>query len=303
MNETEKIPNDDSLYDKSQPHSEAKNLNDSPDEIKLQITICQATNLPKLGWLKKPDPYVTVHLISQPNNLKTTHFKSRILNPIWNEKFDLITSDMNDILLINMYHYMNDKKIIDEVQYQINSLTVDGAADKKEIEMTFNNKSAGKINFEVQAFKIPNSYVKPFCTFSAPGAKYIKQKFYRCITCGFNEKNAFGICENCVKHCHKGHNVCLVCEDDDGYTQCFCDCPKKCNCNCMPEKCDLPCTSIETNGKEINQPMYYCGDCDSSCEILICQNCAMKFHHEHHLIYLGIVESEVCQNNNFNGSE
>ena len=274
MNKEEKNTNED--Y-KLQLHSESKNeienLYESTCEIRLHVTIFQATELRKLRWLKKPDPYVTIHLISQPNNTKITHFKSSTINPIWNEEFDLIVNDLNDTLLINMYHYMNDKKIMDEVQYQIRSLAVDGPADKKEVEITFENKNAGKIYFEVQAFRIPKSDVKPFCTFSASGNKYINQKFYRCITCGFTAKNGFGICENCVKCCHKGHNVSLAVEDGSLF-KCFCDCPKECKCNCMPEKSDLPCTSLETPKKSINQPMYHCSACDSSCEIQNTYDCS-----------------------------
>ncbi|KAK8892334.1 perineurial glial growth [Tritrichomonas musculus] len=153
--------------------------------------------------------------------------------------------------------------------------------------------------FEVQAFRNPKSDIKLFCTFAATSEKFIDQKYYRCNTCGLSAKKSMGICEHCMKCCHKGHDVCLA-FDADASVQSFCDCPGKCKCQCMPETNDLPCTACETNGKPINQPMFYCNDCDKSCELLICQNCAIKFHHGHQLVYLGIVESEICQNEEFN---
>lgn len=272
---------------------------ENSSEIRIHIKICEAKELLKIKLFKKPDPYVTIHMKSQPEETKTTHFKSNTLNPVWDEEFDLITSNLNDTLLINMHHYMNDQKIMNEIEYQINELTVGGPALKKEISITFNNKNAGKFYFEVQAFRIPKSDIKPFCTFAATGEKFIDQKYYRCNTCGLTAKKSLGICEHCMKCCHKGHDVCLA-FDADASVQSFCDCPGKCKCQCMPETNDLPCTAIETNGKPINQPMFYCNDCDESCELLICQNCAIKFHHGHQLVYLGIVESEICQNEEFN---
>lgn len=301
-NKNDGLQNLDNVNDKTQTKQENENRDDISNEIRLHISILQATGLPKLRWFKKPDPYVTIHMMSRPQNLKTTRFKSSTQNPVWNEEFDLITSEVNDTIIINMYHYMDDRKIMDEVQYEISSLTVDGSVDKKEVDITFDNKNVGKFFFDVQAFKIPQSDVKPFCTFSATGEKFANQKFYSCITCGLDTKKGFGICEICAKCCHKGHNICLSNEDGSS-TQCFCDCPKKCKCFCMPEKCDLSCTAIENNGKPINQPMYHCSQCDFQCEILICQNCAMKFHHGHQLIFLGIVESGICQNDEFNSFE
>ena len=46
----------------------------------------------------------------------------------------------------------------------------------------------------------------------------IQQKLYNCVTC--NMKDGYCICENCIKNCHKGHNVVFSEEDIEGYCDC-----------------------------------------------------------------------------------
>lgn len=115
------------------------------------------------------------------------------------------------------------------------------------------------------------------------------QKFYRCLTCNLTPMNSLGVCEACARNCHKGHDIRF-----SGIYTAFCDCCKKCNCKLMKDAESLQCTSLKTHGKSINQPMFYCLDCDPRSMFLICQRCAVKFHHE--LKYLGVVESKVCNN-------
>jgi len=67
------------------------------------------------------------------------------------------------------------------------------------------------------------------CTFMTTGKEYpIKQPFYGCISCGFTRDKHMGVCENCLKKCHKGHNIVekyeVIC--------CFCDCGLKEQCCC-----------------------------------------------------------------------
>lgn len=244
--------------------------------------------------LKKPDPYVTVQLKNSSEIKATTSFDLSTLNPTWDSDFIFFVTSLNDALLINMYNYDNDKELMDEVEFPLNSLTINGPVQKKEIEITRNKKIAGKLYFKIQISKIDKiSDIKPFCTFSATGEKFINQKYYYCNTCSLTAKECLGICEVCAKTCHKDHDVHIA--DYENIVS-FCDCPGKCRCHCMPETNDLQCTSIETNGKRISQPMYCCNDCDDSGKLHICQNCAMKFHCGHKLTYLGIVDAKVCQN-------
>jgi len=58
----------------------------------------------------------------------------------------------------------------------------------------------------------------PWCTFLLSGSgKYLKQKNYRCITCGMTGNVT--LCESCAKTCHEGHQL-----EETGYATCYCDC-------------------------------------------------------------------------------
>ena len=51
------------------------------------------------------DPYVTIRLKSQDlNDCFKTQVKNNNNNPVWNQEFDIIAEDPNDVLLINMYN-------------------------------------------------------------------------------------------------------------------------------------------------------------------------------------------------------
>lgn len=281
--------------------------NEEQTKIRLHVKINEAKDLIPIST--KFNPLITIHLKNQPDQSEeSTDYKSSTTNPVWNEEFDLFTTDKNDILIINLFNFKNNEddesddddddddcyeKIMDEIQYPINSLIVGGPLVKEELEITLNKKKVGILCFEVQCFK---TEIEPFCTFSATGDKYIKQKLYDCLTCNLTLENGMGICEACAKKCHKDHDIRFVSVKPLFY----CDCPAKCKCCCMPKTSDLICTSIENHNSPINQPMFYCKDCDSSCKFFICQNCAAKFHHGHDLIYLGIVEAKVCQNDQIN---
>ena len=259
--------------------------------------------------LTKSNPLVTLHLKSkQDQSEESTDYKTNTSNPIWNEEFDLFTNDKNDVLNINMHHIKDsddddeddnendEERMIDEISFPLNALTIDDFSSNllhNEVDITLNKKNVGKLVFEIQAFK---TNIEPFCTFSATGKKFIKQKVFACLTCNVTPENYLGICEACAKKCHVGHDIRFDSVQSDFY----CDCPGKCECKYMPKTDDLNCTLIENNGNPINQPMFYCKDCDSSCKFFICQNCAIKFHHEHKLIYLGIVKSKMCQNEKIN---
>ncbi|KAK8897401.1 hypothetical protein M9Y10_015347 [Tritrichomonas musculus] len=274
------------------------------NEIRLHVKICEAKELINTKY----NPIITIRLKNQPDQPEaSTDYKTNTTNPVWNEEFDLFTTDHNDILLFNMLNFEeNDddddadeiddsyEKIMDEIQFPIDTLIVGGPVIKKEVDITFNQKNAGKLFFEVQTFK---TSIEPFCTFSATGEKYIKQKLFSCLTCNITFDNGMGICEVCARNCHKGHDIRF----DSVQPEFYCDCPAKCQCHCMPKtEGELECTAVETNRNPVNQPMFYCKDCDPSCKFFICQNCAKNFHHGHYLIYMGIVEAKICQNEDIN---
>ncbi|KAK8871627.1 hypothetical protein M9Y10_007362 [Tritrichomonas musculus] len=262
------------------------------NEIKLHIKICKA------NIINAVRPLIQLRLKSQhENDWHKSLFNSITKNPVWNKEFDLFTNNSNDILIIAMLHKPKDDdstlKIIDEIQYSISDLIVGGPVVNKEFKITHNKKSVGSLYIEAQIFKTVESDIKALCTLSASGNHFITQKFYRCLTCNLTPIGNQGICENCVRNCHKGHDVRFVTNSRFGS---YCDCPEKCGCHFVHKANDLRCTYVENGGKEINQPIYYCTQCDKSCTSFICQNCAIKYHHGHDLVYLGIVESCTCKN-------
>ena len=72
-----------------------------------------------------------------------------------------------------------------------------------------------------------NSHKAAVCTFHSSQREFVKQPFYTCYTC-FNGPH-MGCCFQCVKNCHKGHNVAFI-----GETGAFCDCG-------LPG-CEISCT-------------------------------------------------------------
>ena len=74
-----------------------------PNEIRIHIKNLKATDLQKIINTQKINPFITVLLKSQHEyDQKETHNISNTMNPIWNDEFDLYTTDSNDILFINM---------------------------------------------------------------------------------------------------------------------------------------------------------------------------------------------------------
>ncbi|KAK8843592.1 hypothetical protein M9Y10_024649 [Tritrichomonas musculus] len=122
---------------------------------RLHIKICEARNVLKMDVGGKSDPYVTLRLKSQDKkDYQKTQIISNNSNPVWNQEFDITATDPNDMLLINMYDedIKMDDKMMDELQYPVNSWPVGGPVDRKEIDIKLKKKNAGKLVFEVQAF-------------------------------------------------------------------------------------------------------------------------------------------------------
>ena len=120
----------------------------------LHIKIIEAKKVLKMEFGGKADPYVTLRHKSQDKS------EAQIINypidPIWNEEFDIIVSDPNDVLLINMYDedIKNDEKMMDELQYPVSTWPIGCPLDHKELDIKLKKKKAGKFIFEVQSFSI-----------------------------------------------------------------------------------------------------------------------------------------------------
>ena len=65
---------------------------------KLALTVVKATALKNMEMIGKSDPYVVVHI--RPLFKYKTKVIDNNLNPIWNEKFELIAEDKETQSLI-----------------------------------------------------------------------------------------------------------------------------------------------------------------------------------------------------------
>ena len=45
------------------------------------------------------------------------------------------------------------------------------------------------------------------CTYLKTGNSFLVQEYFRCYTCGLDEKKHAGVCKVCVNTCHVGHDV------------------------------------------------------------------------------------------------
>lgn len=122
---------------------------------RLHIKIIEAINIQNHNG-SDIYPFVTISLKSNPNGFFQTHVISETSHPIWNNEFDIPYIDPKDVLLINMYNETDttNEKIMDELQYTIDRWSIEGISERKEVNITYEMKNAGKLIFEVQNFEI-----------------------------------------------------------------------------------------------------------------------------------------------------
>ena len=65
----------------------------------------------------------------------------------------------------------------------------------------------------------PNNPPSPlnWCTYLLTSNNFLRQKSFRCLTCGMSEEDT--ICSSCANYCHNGHNLV-----EHVYDECYCDC-------------------------------------------------------------------------------
>lgn len=112
---------------------------------RLHVKICEAKKL-----IRKTDLFASLQLNDE--NQKTEVIVNT-QNPIWNQEFDIIAADPDDVLLINMYDedIKYDYKMMDELQFPINTWPVGCPLDRKELNIKYKKKKAGTFIFEVQS--------------------------------------------------------------------------------------------------------------------------------------------------------
>ncbi|KAH0788076.1 Zinc finger in N-recognin family protein [Histomonas meleagridis] len=128
---------------------------------------------------------------------------------------------------------------------------------------------------------IPRQIIKPVeghCTFEQTGKEYAPhERMFQCRTCRID--NGSGVCEECAKVCHKGHDLVEIKNVPDFY------------CDCGAGDCAYPCKlmktkenkcSIQENGvKYVKQKMYYCSTCGIVGNLVVCEACARVCHASH----------------------
>lgn len=192
--------------------------------------------------------------------------------------------------LINPIKEENEKlkSDLDELKNEIILLK-----EKQELqnhELQQKDQEIKELKNEITKLKKINNVV-PYCTYAATANRHITQKWYYCKTCNLTKLS--GICENCALKCHKNHDV----EFHSNSTYFFCDCPDCCKCSIMPNEDEtFECCSKLANGNVIEQPMYQCKSCNILNNDYLCQNCAIKNHKGHDLIYNGLVNGHICKN-------
>eukprot|EP01091_Cochliopodium_minus_P008299 TRINITY_DN1854_c0_g1_i1.p1 TRINITY_DN1854_c0_g1~~TRINITY_DN1854_c0_g1_i1.p1 ORF type:complete len:419 (-),score=102.74 TRINITY_DN1854_c0_g1_i1:78-1334(-) len=89
---------------------------------------------------------------------------------------------------------------------------------------------------EIYAERLNPSIKKCFqnnwCTRQYTKKNFYAQHYYFCITCDITEDKGMGVCQSCIKICHKGHNI--VEKPAISYAF-FCDCAVELKCTCFEE--------------------------------------------------------------------
>jgi hypothetical protein len=89
------------------------------------------------------------------------------------------------------------------------------------------------------------------CTRAFTKKIYYPQIYYSCITCNIMEEQGIGICETCVKLCHKDHKIVTKPVLSKGY---YCDCHIKGLCLCFEYNRDY---SILFNNMASGEVIYH----------------------------------------------
>ena len=110
-----------------------------------------------------------------------------------------------------------------------------------------------------------------------------------------------GICDECAKRCHKGHELIDAGVDPHFYCDCSLSCGKTscCCCNSL-QKCTrlIPTSGLEVNWGQITrlQHTWQCKTCGIIGNNYICNACKERCHIGHDVIDTGIREAVCCCN-------
>jgi hypothetical protein len=127
------------------------------------------------------------------------------------------------------------------------------------------------------------------CTYGQNGAKYIRQPWYGCRTCGLVDD--LGCCLACIDQCHKGHDTYLK-----GFMQGYCDCGAgdRCQLTSRIPTGKYICTYARHGAQYIGQPWYHCRTCGLVGDLGCCLACFELCHRGHDAYFEKSSQSCYC---------
>lgn len=94
--------------------------------MKVIVVAIQATDIPKMGFLSKADPYLVMKISSDPAEYRTK-FCDDTLAPVWNQRFDFNIINQNaDYLIIQLkdWNTVDQHKIISRIEIPLRTIPV-----------------------------------------------------------------------------------------------------------------------------------------------------------------------------------
>jgi len=231
--------------------------------------------------ISKTSDEVIEHLVDLSSNKLMESYKMQVKTIVddLHKMLDLLPQhQLNKYLEIPLAYIKNFQEQIELPDVKSNpdilNITIKNSLDT----ITNYMKSLSEMILAVNFAKPKESLLQ--CTLTQTGNTYTNQKIYRCKTCSLEVGKV--ICENCIKSCHKDHNVYSA-----GMGQGFCDCAYT-----SPDRCQLQtkCSFIYTGSKYFAQTRYVCNTCNltNSKGAAICGYCIDKCHQGHNFENLGV---------------
>lgn len=124
----------------------------SKNIAKVHVKILKGTDLMKMKFFGKSNPYVKVSLGDKE---AFTDVQNSTLNPEWNQEFDFLTSDpINDNLILQVFHQnpkSSDDEMMDPICIPIKDLNLTSFEQPGiyDVPVFYQQKEAGHLSFEI----------------------------------------------------------------------------------------------------------------------------------------------------------
>lgn len=135
--------------------------------MKLSVVAVQATDIPKMGFLTKTDPYLVMRLSSAPQEFRTNYIENT-LNPVWNQRFEFTVNDRDTdqvIVVLKDWDTVDQHKIISKLLIPLRTIPIDKTNDMWFDMIPCTDKATGgRIRLLIQltsGIKQPQAYQQP----------------------------------------------------------------------------------------------------------------------------------------------